>query len=146
MNVRPAIPEDFTSLVPLMKQFASTLELGLEVRFQAVLEQSDHVLVVAEIQGKILGYAAAQGYGKRLRSGEESVWLKDLLVSPEHRRLGVGTALLWAVKDSCKARGARYLEWQSSSSATGFYQKLGLKPQVPQLEYPFFEIDFEAQA
>ncbi len=146
MNIRRAQLKDFEALVPLMKQFASTLEDGLELRFQHILEHSDHVFLVAQTSGKIIGYAAAQGYGKRLRSGEESVRLNDLMVLPQHRQHGVGTALLEAIKDWCKARGARYLEWQSSASGTGFYQKLGLKPQAPQLEYPFFEIDFEARA
>lgn len=143
MNIRHARIEDFEALVQLMKQFATTLEDGLEARFQAVLEHPDHVVLIAEVTGELVGYATAQGYGKRLRSGEESVRLNDLLVSSQHRQHGIGRALLEAIKHWCNARGARYLEWQSSSGGIGFYEKLGLKPQAPQLEYPFFEIDFQ---
>jgi GNAT superfamily N-acetyltransferase len=145
MSIRRVKPEDFRALVPLMKQFATTNENGLESRYEHILENPNHVLLVVEIDNEIVGYAAAQGYGKRLRSGEETVRLNDLMVLPEHRKHGVGRSLLEGIRTWCKARGARYLEWQSSSQSVGFYEKLGLKPQAPQLEYPFFEIDFEAK-
>ena len=146
MKIRNAARDDFSALVPLFKRFATTQEDGLELRFQQLLEHPDHLILVAEIEAKVVGYATVQGYGARLRSGDESTRLNDLLVVAEHRSKGIGSALLEQVKLWCKSRGARYLEWQSSSQGAMFYQKLGLKPEVPNLEYPFFEIDFKAES
>jgi GNAT superfamily N-acetyltransferase len=141
--VRLAQLEDFLNLVPLMKGFAGVRDDGLEDRFRRVVSSPDFVLVVAELEGGIVGYAMAQGYGPRMRSGEETVRLHDLMVSSEHRRRGVGRALFGAVTDWVMARGSRYLEWQSSTSGIAFYESLGLKGDpCPQPEYPFFEIDF----
>jgi GNAT superfamily N-acetyltransferase len=140
-DIRKAQISDFPALVSL---FASPEHDGLEDRFRSVISSCDHVLVVAELESSIVGYAMAQGYGPRLRSGEETVRLHDLMVSSEHRRRGVGQALFAVVKDWVNARGARYLEWQSSAAGIAFYESLGLKGDpCPQPEYPFFEIDFQ---
>lgn len=128
-----------------MKGFATTREAGLLARFGQVLESGEHVLLVAELSGEIVGYALAQGLGARLRSGEESVRLHDLMVASAARRGGVGRALFEGVKTWVQARGSRYLEWQSSSQGVGFYERLGLRGDpCPQPDYPFFEIDFDA--
>jgi GNAT superfamily N-acetyltransferase len=143
VQIRPAILEDFAALVPLMKGFATTQEAGLLERFERVLLSVDHVLVVAELEGVVVGYAMAQGFGTRLRSGEESVRLHDLMVAPTSRRSGVGRALFEGIKSWVKRRGSRYLEWQSSTQGTAFYEGLGLRGDPnPQPDYPFFEIDF----
>jgi GNAT superfamily N-acetyltransferase len=143
--VRPGKLEDFVALVPLMKGFATTRESGLLGRFERVLSSPDLVLVVAELEEVIVGYAMAQGYGARLRSGEESVRLHDLMVETNSRRNGVGRALFNGIQDWVKTRGSRYLEWQSSSQGMAFYERLGLKGDPnPQPEYAFFEIDLAA--
>lgn len=143
VQIRPAQESDFEALVPLLKGFATTRENGLQERFLQVLSNPNMVFLVARLEEKILGYALAQGYGARLRSGEESVRLHDLMVATDARKSGVGKALFFEVQNWTKARGARYLEWQSSSQGVGFYQKLGFKGEAcPQPEYPFFEIDF----
>jgi hypothetical protein len=63
MNIRRAKSEDFKTLAPPMNQFATTLEDGLEARFHWILERSDQIVLVAEINVELVGYAAAQGYG-----------------------------------------------------------------------------------
>lgn len=126
-----------------MKNFASTTDNEPKERFQRVISSPDFVLVVAVLEYSIVGYALAQGYGPRLRFGEETVRLHDLMVAPEHRRRGVGRALFEAVEDWVQSRGLRYLEWQSSKSGIGFYESLGLKGDpCPQPDDPSFEIDF----
>jgi ribosomal protein S18 acetylase RimI-like enzyme len=143
VQIRPATLEDFGALVPLMKSFATTREAGLRERFRHVLLSADHVLLVAELEGVVVGYAVAQGYGARLRSGEESVRLHDLMVAPASRRNGVGRALFAGIKTYVQKRGSRYLEWQSSMQGTAFYERLGLHGDPnPQPDHPFFEMDF----
>ena len=146
MLVRLAQLEDFEALVPLMQQFAGVRDEGLFERYKSVLESPDFLVLVATFEGRVIGYAVAQSYLPRLRSGEESVRLNDLLVETQQRRLGAGRALFEAVKHWCLVRGARYLEWQSSKEALRFYEHLGLQGNAfPRPEYPFFEIRFPEQ-
>ncbi len=60
------------------------------------------------------------------------IWLEDLFVLPEHRRLGLGRALLAALADRCRAEGWARLEWwvlDWNEPAHAFYRSLGAQPQ-----------------
>jgi GNAT superfamily N-acetyltransferase len=59
------------------------------------------------------------------RSG---IWLEDLYVPPEHRRAGIGAALLKHLAEIAVARGYPRLEWVAldwNEPALNFYAKLG---------------------
>jgi GNAT superfamily N-acetyltransferase len=56
------------------------------------------------------------------------VWLEDIFVRPEHRRAGVGEALMRHLAALTLARGGRRLEWAAldwNEPALRFYLKLG---------------------
>jgi GNAT superfamily N-acetyltransferase len=55
-----------------------------------------------------------------------SPWLAGLYVAPEHRRFGVGTALVRAVEDQARARGHSRL-YLYTDDARPFYERLGWK-------------------
>jgi GNAT superfamily N-acetyltransferase len=59
------------------------------------------------------------------RSG---IWLEDLYVPPEHRRAGVGAALLTEIAAIALRRGCARLEWVAldwNTPALDFYERLG---------------------
>lgn len=56
------------------------------------------------------------------------IWLEDLYVRPEHRRAGIGEALLSQVARTALDRGCARLEWAAldwNAPALRFYDKLG---------------------
>lgn len=56
------------------------------------------------------------------------IWLEDLYVPPEHRRAGVGGALLSHLARLTVARGCARLEWAAldwNAPALSFYEKIG---------------------
>jgi GNAT superfamily N-acetyltransferase len=56
------------------------------------------------------------------------IWLEDLYVPPEHRRAGVGAALLAHLAGLTVARGYTRLEWAAldwNEPALSFYAKIG---------------------
>ncbi len=60
--------------------------------------------------------------------GRRGVWLEDLFVRPEYRRVGLGKQLLAAVATIAVARGCGRFEWSVlnwNTSAIGFYERLG---------------------
>ena len=64
--------------------------------------------------------------------GRHGLWLEDLFVLPEHRRLGLGRALLAALARVCVDRGYPRFEWwvlDWNDPAHGFYRSLGATPQ-----------------
>lgn len=64
--------------------------------------------------------------------GRHGLWLEDLFVRPEHRRLGLGRALLSSLAAVCIERGWPRLEWwvlDWNEPAHRFYRSLGARAE-----------------
>jgi ribosomal protein S18 acetylase RimI-like enzyme len=70
-------------------------------------ETPDNVVLVAERDGAVVGYAfgAKEGFDYMALRGPAGV-IYDLLVDPDHRRQGIGAALMDAMLEALKALGA----------------------------------------
>lgn len=70
------------------------------------LEDTDKAVLVAEIEGDVIGYAyaAVEGYDYMLLRGPAGV-LHDIIVATEHRGRGVGRQLLDAALAFLSSRG-----------------------------------------
>jgi GNAT superfamily N-acetyltransferase len=115
-------------------------------RFHTLLQDPLWAIFVAEDEGVLLGYAAAQDRGTHLRYGDahRMARLHDLFVVESRRHGGVGRALLEDVRRWAATR-VRYLEWQAHESRSApFYERLGYQGAAClQPDYPTFVIDFE---
>ena len=83
--------------------------------------------VIAELDGEAVGFALFYSTFStwECRSG---IWLEDLYVPPEHRRAGIGVALLRHLAAVALERGCTRLEWAAldwNTPALDFYEKLG---------------------
>jgi ribosomal protein S18 acetylase RimI-like enzyme len=72
------------------------------------LDSPDAAVLVADDDGKVIGYAFAtlEGYDFLMLRGPAAV-LQDLIVDPEHRGRGVGRLLLEAALGHLKSRAPR---------------------------------------
>lgn len=143
--VRPALLSDWPDVWPLLEAIGSTdgSDRARE-RFNTLIRTDSHLIAVAFVDGVAVGYAWVQDRGEHLRSGSRSARLHDLYVVPTHRRVGVGRGLFSSVKEWSERRRVRWLEWQASTAALGFYERLGLRGDpCPDPEHPYFEIEFE---
>lgn len=96
-------------------------------RLDSLVVNDAHHIVVAELDGQVLGYAAAQDYGPAPQRDWSIARMHDLWVSPDARGRGAGTALFRAVQQWAEEQTRiRVLEWQSLEVAADFYRKLGL--------------------
>jgi GNAT superfamily N-acetyltransferase len=86
--------------------------------------------VLAEIGGQAVGYAVYfETYSTFL--GLPTLYLEDLFVLPEHRSIGVGSALFRECAAEAVRRGCGRMEWQVlawNDLALGFYEHLGAAP------------------
>jgi GNAT superfamily N-acetyltransferase len=88
---------------------------------------SRSTILVAEDDGALIGFCTAYVEFNSVRFGRRC-WVEDLAVDPERRSLGVGTALLQAVKDWAGSGGATHLELDSGLARTDahrFYEREG---------------------
>lgn len=86
-------------------------------------DQNDQVALVASRDGVLAGTCLL------VRSEPEPVhpvspWLAGLYVAPEHRRHGIGAALVRAIEDQARQRGSRRL-YLYTRHAAAYYRRLG---------------------
>jgi ribosomal protein S18 acetylase RimI-like enzyme len=101
------------------------------------LDEPDVVLLVAEQDGQVIGYAygAIEGYDYMALRGPAAV-LHDLIVDPGYRGRGVGRALLTAMVASLTARGAPRVVLSTADrneSAQRFFERAGFRRTMIEL-------------
>lgn len=82
---------------------------------------------LAEVDGKIVGYALYY-YTFSASLGFPILYLEDLYVKPEFRRMGIGKTLMKQLSFYAKQRDCCRLEWHVfkwNDSAIKFYENLG---------------------
>ena len=130
--IRRATTADAEALLPLFARHRAVDEEDEKVdryreRLVALVENPAHHIVVAELDSRVIGYAAAQDYGPAPHRDWSIARMHDLWVSPDARGHGAGTALFEAVREWAERHTrVRVLEWQSLEAAKEFYAKLGL--------------------
>jgi GNAT superfamily N-acetyltransferase len=132
--IRPARPDDLELMFSFIVELADyerapervhgTPELLQRALFGAAPAAE---AVIAERDGEPVGFAL---FYTTFSTWEcvPGIWLEDLFVRPEHRRGGVGDALLRHLARLATDRGYPRLEWAAldwNTPALSFYEKLG---------------------
>jgi GNAT superfamily N-acetyltransferase len=137
-NIRAAEPSDAGEIAAMVQELADyerepdAVE-ATEADFAAALFGPDpraHALI-AEVDGAVAGMAIWFANFSTWK-GRHGIWLEDLFVRPEHRRLGIGRRLLTELAATCAQRGWTRLEWAVldwNEPAQAFYRSLGAAPQ-----------------
>jgi GNAT superfamily N-acetyltransferase len=132
--IRPAQPADVPVIHHLIRDLASYEKALPEVTSteddlrRALLAEPPAVFAhVAEHDGQVAGFAL-WFLSFSTWEGRHGIYLEDLYVRPDVRRLGLGRALLAELARICVARGYARLEWSVldwNSPARAFYASLG---------------------
>ena len=105
--------------------------------FVEQIEEKDASALVAEVDGKVVGYAlgilrqhprvfARRAYGE----------INDIAVSSEYQRCGIGQALFERLQQWFKSREIERLETRVAASnevSSSFWRKMGFKPYLETL-------------
>lgn len=96
------------------------------------LLEPDSEAMVAELNGRLVGYSLlALRDRPPIFVGPPDVIIAELLVAPEHRRAGIGAALMNAAYEWGRKRGAGYARlhvYEANADAMGFYEHEGFIP------------------
>jgi [ribosomal protein S18]-alanine N-acetyltransferase len=117
--IRPLVEDDLTAVMAI--EVASFSTPWRENTFRALMRRTDTDLFVAEAEGRVLGYTAAWTVLDQSELG-------NVAVNPDARTRGVGGALVDAVVERVKARGAHelFLEVrESNQTAQRVYRERG---------------------
>lgn len=136
VHIRPATAADAELLFALIRELATYEKLADQVVGHAatlrrsLFEQEAAEALIVERRGEAVGYAIffTTFSTFETRSG---VWLEDIYVRPEHRRGGVGLAVMEHLAALALERGHVRMEWCAltwNEPALEFYDRLGARP------------------
>ncbi|PIA71142.1 N-acetyltransferase [Ectopseudomonas toyotomiensis] len=138
INIRPATPDDAELILRFITDLAIYEKAEHEVKTDAAgirdslfAEGSTAHGLICENDGQPIGYAV-YFFNYSTWLGKHGLYLEDLYVSPEARRLGAGKALLRHLAQLAVARGCGRFEWSVldwNTPAIDFYESFGARPQ-----------------
>lgn len=152
VRVRRALSEDLAAFLALHEQvhalhlqqrpdqFKPTERRDIEARFLESLDSASPQIWVAELAGKVVGYAVEVHAQKA-----ENAWcparrwceIEQIDVDPAHHRAGIARALLQAIVDSAHAAGLQEIEltsWSFNQDAHRAFEALGFTPKIVRFE------------
>lgn len=136
LQIRPATEADVQLLFDLILELATYEKMADEVVGDAEVlrrslfeEKAAEALLLETPDGEAIGYAIffTTFSTFECRSG---IWLEDVYVRPEHRRGGIGRAVMEHLARLALERGHVRLDWVAldwNEPALNFYEKLGAK-------------------
>ncbi|HET7589714.1 MAG TPA: GNAT family N-acetyltransferase [Solirubrobacterales bacterium] len=136
IQIRAATEADVPLLFDLILELAAYEKLSDEVSGDAEVlrrslfeQRAAEALLIETADGGAVGYAIffTTFSTFECRSG---IWLEDVYVRPEHRRGGIGRAVMEHLAQLAQARGHVRLEWVAldwNEPALKFYEGLGAK-------------------
>ena len=125
MHIRPCTSHDRSGVIALWERvFPDDPPHNAPAKvFDTKLATHDDMLFVATEEVSVIGTAMAGYDGHR-------GWLYTVAVSPEHRRRGIGTALVRHAVDTLRAAGCIKVNLQiraTNTAVRGFYESLGFE-------------------
>lgn len=140
-RIRPATLDDVDAIFSLLEQLGIgdvPNRASFEEAFtDAVKEAHDHILLVADLDGVVVGYALTT-VARLLYTNGDSAQLQELVVDSSARDRGVGSKLVAAVEAECRSRGVRQLT-VASLRAAAFYERLDYRSTADYLKKVFSE-------
>ena len=138
ITYRPAGPADLAQVVSLLHEIMHHHgveppdAVGLAASVSSVFKATDHVLLVAEEDGQLIGTCALI-FSISTWSASPVCELQDVLVTEDRRRADIGRGLIEHAEQIARARGCARLfllaeYWNLEAHA--FYRSLGLSEKT----------------
>jgi ribosomal protein S18 acetylase RimI-like enzyme len=130
-QLRPATAEDSAGVLELWREAAEPTSTDSAEALGNLLRRDPEALIVAEAGGRIVGSVIAGWDGWRGA-------IYRLAVAPDHRRRGLGRALLRAAEEHLTALGGRRLHAivvKSNANAVAFWTATDWEHQDGQLRF-----------
>ena len=102
-------------------------------------------VVAFDAANRTIGYALFYSNFASFR-GQRGIYLEDLYVTPEMRKVGVGLAIFKHLAKIACSRGAKRLDWQVlnwNEPAIRLYEKLGAQIDADERHFRIVGADFE---
>jgi len=126
LGIRAARDSDVAELFPIVVEFATSFvpdRGSFERALGRILADQDTCLLVAELDGRVVGYLLGFDHLTFFANGPVS-WVEEIAVASSLRRNGIGRALMTRFEQWAVSRGSRLVAL-ATRRAGDFYTALG---------------------
>ena len=121
-RIENAFSEEFLAAAAELYRIAGWVEAGDDCGFLApALENSCAVCAAYDENGHLAGM------GRALGDGVSDAYIQDVVVAPEHRRRGVGGAIVRTLVAELRKRGVDWIGLVGEPGTEEFYRSLGFR-------------------
>ncbi|HEU4806802.1 MAG TPA: N-acetyltransferase [Homoserinimonas sp.] len=140
LSIRQATLDDADAVFALVNQLADRYDVdraAFDDAFHHAVEQAeDHLLQVAvSADDRVVGYVLMT-IARLLYTRDDIAQIQELIVDESARNQGVGSRLVYAMEDICRARNLSQLT-VASNRAPAFYDRLDYRSTADYLKKSF---------
>ena|SRR5690554_3520598 len=144
IRIRPATLDDADGVFALVEQVGDRYDVdrtAFDDAFSHAVERAeDHILQVAVDQDdRVLGYALMT-IARLMYTRDDIAQIQELIVDKSARSSGVGSKLVYAMEDICRARNLSQLS-VAASWTPAFYDRLDYRSTADFLKKSFLDED-----
>lgn len=147
-EIQQLTPADLESMDGLLRMFGEAFDDVVtysgrrpNAAYMHRLLASDYFIALAAVAGDAVVGGLAAYELKKFEQERSEIYIYDLAVAREHRRLGIATALIAELREIARARGAYVIFVQADTGvedepAIALYSKLGRREEVLHFDIP----------
>ena len=122
------------SLDSLRKASDLDREIGKDI-LRKIIANPDHIIHVAEINGKIIGSTTLLIEQKFIHNGGRVGHIEDVVVSKEYEGRGIGIKLVSSLLEKAKVMNCYKTILDCQNELIPFYERIGFKKESNQMRY-----------
>ena len=140
-NIRELQKEDlwngFLTTVDSLRQ-ASNIDINkAEKIFDKINSNPDHIVVVAELDGRIVGTTTLLIEPKFIHNGGGVGHIEDVAIDKKFQRQKIGTKIITYVLEIAKSKGCYKTILNCANDVKPFYEKLEFKHVANELRFDY---------
>lgn len=125
----------FLSSLDTLRKTSDIDKKSAEKIFEKINSNQDHIIVVAEIDGKIVGSATLLIESKFIHNGGLVGHIEDVVVDKKYQGKKIGEMMIRHLLESSENRGCYKTILDCADEVRPFYEKIGFRKNANALRY-----------
>lgn len=125
----------FLTTLDSLREASSIEKQKADEIFEKINSNKDHIIAVAEIDGKIVGTTTLLIESKFIHNGGLVGHIEDVVVDKNHQGKGIGQKIVRYLLEIAKNRGCYKTILDCTDDVKPFYEKMGFKKNSNALRF-----------
>lgn len=129
------LDKGFLHTLDSLRQASNTDKKIIEKTFEKINSNQDHLIIVALIDGKVVGATTLLIETKFIHNGGKVGHIEDVVVAKEYQKKGIGEKMINYLLRYAKEQGCYKTILDCVDDVKPFYEKLGFKHNANALRF-----------